>query len=53
MSPLAEKYGARETDLFYDTFIPERLTRYTVHFFSAVVLAGLGFAGLRWVGLIV
>ena len=30
MSPLAEKYGARETDFLYDTFIPERLTRYTV-----------------------
>jgi hypothetical protein len=53
LAPLAEKYGARETDFLYDTFIPERLTRYTFHFFSVVVLAGLAFAGLRWLGAIV
>ena len=52
MSPLAEKYGARETDLLYDTFIPERLTRYTFHFFSVIVLTALAFAGLRWIGAI-
>jgi hypothetical protein len=53
MSPLAVKYGARETDFFYDTFLPERLTRHTFHFFSIVVLLGLVFIGLRWAGVIV
>ena len=52
MSPLAERYGARETGFLYDTFIPERLTRHTVPFFSVVVVLGLLFAGLRWLGVI-
>lgn len=51
LSAIAERYGARESDVFYDTYLPERLTRYTVHFFSTVVLAGLACLGLRWAGL--
>ena len=52
MTPLAIRYGARETDFLFDTFLPERLTRHTVPFFSTVVLAGLALIGLRLVGIV-
>ena len=52
LSAVAVKYGARETDFLYDTFLPERLTRYTVHFFSTVVLVGLALMALRWFGVL-
>ena len=51
LSGIAVRYGAKETEFFYDTFLPERLTRYTVHFFSAVVLLGLALLVLRGLGL--
>lgn len=53
MSPLAERYGAKTTDVLYDTFIPERLTRHTFWFFSLVVLLGLALFALRGIGFIV
>ncbi len=52
LSAPAERYGARETDFFYDTFLPERLTRYTFWFFSTVVLSGLALFALRGLGVI-
>jgi hypothetical protein len=52
LSAIAVRYGARETDFLYDTFLPERLTRYTVHFFSAVVLLGLALIAIRGLGVV-
>lgn len=52
LSVIAVHYGARETGFFYDTFLPERLTRYTVHFFSVVVLLGLALIALRGLGVL-
>jgi hypothetical protein len=52
LSAIAVRYGARETGFFYDTFLPERMTRYTVHVFSAVVLLGLALIALRGLGVV-
>jgi hypothetical protein len=52
LSAIAISYGARETDFLYDTFLPEKLTRHTVPFFTTIVLAGLALLGFRWAGFI-
>jgi len=43
------KYGA-EKGFALDTFLPERVTRYTFQFFTSVMLIRLLLLALRWVG---
>ncbi|MCW5715026.1 MAG: hypothetical protein KIT43_10985 [Bauldia sp.] len=50
LSALARRYGAT-TGYVFDTFLPERATRYTFHFFGTVMAVGLGLLALRWLGL--
>ena len=52
ITPIAVRYGARETDFCFDTFLPERMTRYTIEFFSTIVLLGLLLMALRWAGIL-
>jgi hypothetical protein len=49
LTALAVRYGA-ETGYVFDTFLPERATRYTFNFFGTVMVVGLGLLVLRWVG---
>ena len=51
LTALAVRYGA-ETGYVFDTFLPERATRYTFNFFGTVMVVGLGLLILRWVGLL-
>ncbi|MGE4055999.1 MAG: hypothetical protein AB7F99_14480 [Vicinamibacterales bacterium] len=51
LTPLAVKYGATTGHVF-DTFLPERMTRYTFRFFGTVMATGLLLLGARWLGLI-
>ncbi len=51
LTALAVRYGA-ETGYVFDTFLPERATRYTFNFFGTVMVVGLGLLLLRWVGVI-
>ncbi len=53
LSGVALRYGASRSDFLFDTFMPERLTRHTVFFFSIVVLFGLALLALRGLGLFV
>jgi len=48
LTALAVKYGARTGHVF-DTFLPERVTRYTFRFFGSVLLVGLVLVIARWV----
>ena len=50
LTALAVKYGARTGHVF-DTFLPERITRYTFRFFGSVLALGLLLLAARWVGL--
>lgn len=47
LSALAVKYGARTGHVF-DTFLPERVTRYTFRFFGTVMAIGLLLLVARW-----
>ncbi len=47
LTALAIRYGATR-DGAYDTFFPERCTRYTLRVFGPVIVIGLGLNGLRW-----
>lgn len=49
LTTVAVKYGA-ETGRVGDTFLPERVTRYTFRFFGSVMAVGLLLLGLRWIG---
>lgn len=49
LTALAVRYGA-ETGYAFDTFLPERATRYTFNFFGTLMVMGLGLLLLRWVG---
>lgn len=49
LTALAVRYGAK-TGYVFDTFLPERATRYTFSFFGTVMVVGLGLLLLRWVG---
>jgi hypothetical protein len=49
LTALAVRYGA-EKGYAFDTFLPERATRYTFNFFGTVMVVGLGLLVLRWVG---
>ena len=51
LTALAVRYGA-ETGYVFDTFLPERATRYTFNFFGTLMLTGLGLLLLRWFGLL-
>ena len=49
LTALAVRYGAA-TGYAFDTFLPERATRYTFNFFGTLMVVGLGLLLLRWVG---
>lgn len=49
LTALAVQYGA-EKGYAFDTFLPERVTRYTFQFFTTVMVLGLVLLALRWVG---
>lgn len=49
LTALAVRYGA-ETGYVFDTFLPERATRYTFNFFGTIMVVGLVLLLLRWVG---
>jgi hypothetical protein len=51
LTALAVKYGATTGHVF-DTFLPERWTRYTFRFFGSVMAVGLLLLALRWLGVI-
>lgn len=51
LTGLAVKYGAT-TGRVFDTFLPERATRYTFRFFGSLMALGLVLLALRWFGLI-
>jgi hypothetical protein len=51
LTALAVRYGA-ETGYVFDTFLPERATRYTFTFFGTILVVGLGLLVLRWVGVL-
>ena len=41
------KYGATK-DGAYDTFLPERITRWTFAVFGPVIVVGFGLLAVRW-----
>lgn len=51
LSALARRYGA-STGYVFDTFLPERATRYTFRFFGTMMAIGLALLAMRWIGLI-
>jgi hypothetical protein len=51
LTALAVRYGA-EKGYAFDTFLPERATRYTFRFFGSLMVLGLLLLGLRWVGVL-
>jgi hypothetical protein len=51
LTALAVKYGA-EKGYAFDTFLPERFTRYTFRFFGTLMGFGLLLLVLRWLGAI-
>ena len=50
LTGLAVQYGA-EKGWAFDTFLPERMTRYTFRFFGSLMVLGLALLTLRWTGL--
>ena len=51
LTALAVTYGA-ETGYVFDTFLPERLTRYTFRFFGTLMAVGLLLLATRWLGIL-
>lgn len=51
LSALAVRYGARTGHVF-DTFLPERVTRYTFRFFGTLMAIGLLLLAARWFGIL-
>jgi hypothetical protein len=51
LTGLAVQYGAKTGHVF-DTFLPERATRYTFQFFGTLMVVGLVLLALRWSGLL-
>jgi hypothetical protein len=49
LTALAVRYGA-ETGHVFDTFLPERLTRYTFRVFGSLMVLGLILLAGRWLG---
>ena len=51
LTALAVRYGARTGHVF-DTFLPERATRYTFRVFGSLMALGLLLLALRWLHLL-
>jgi len=51
LTALAVRYGA-EKGYAFDTFLPERVTRYTFRVFGTLMVAGLVLLALRWAGVL-
>jgi hypothetical protein len=51
LTAMAVRYGA-VTGHVFDTFLPEKATRYTFRFFGTLMVVGLVLLGLRWGGAI-
>lgn len=51
LTSLAASYGATTGHVF-DTFLPERWTRYTFRFFGSLMALSLLLLAARWVGLL-
>jgi hypothetical protein len=51
LTAMAVRYGARTGHVF-DTFLPERVTRYTFRFFGSVMAVGLLLLAARLVGVL-
>lgn len=51
LTALAVRYGAEKGHAF-DTFLPERITRYTFRVFGTLMVAGLVLLALRWAGVL-
>lgn len=51
LTALAVQYGA-EKGYAFDTFLPERATRYTFRFFGTLMVIGLALLALRWIGIL-
>ncbi len=51
LTALAVQYGA-EKGYAFDTFLPERATRYTFRFFGTLMVIGLALLVLRWIGIL-
>lgn len=51
LTALAVRYGV-EKGYAFDTFLPERATRYTFRFFGTLMVIGLALLALRWAGVI-
>jgi hypothetical protein len=51
LTAIAVRYGA-VTGHVFDTFLPEKATRYTFRFFGTLMIAGLVLLALRWGGAI-
>jgi hypothetical protein len=47
LTAVAVKYGAGK-DALFDTFLPEPLTRHTLHIFGPLVLLGFVLLAARW-----
>jgi hypothetical protein len=47
LTALAVRFGA-EKGYAFDTFLPERVTRYTFRFFGSLMVLGLILLGLQW-----
>ena len=51
LTALAVSYGARTGHVF-DTFLPERWTRYTFRFFGTLMAIGIALLAARWTGIL-
>jgi len=51
LTAMAVRHGATSGRVF-DTFLPERATRYTFRFFGTLMVAGLALLAARWLGMI-
>jgi hypothetical protein len=51
LTALAVAHGAKSGHVL-DTFLPERLTRYTFRLFGTIMAAGLLFLVVRWLGIL-
>lgn len=51
LTALAVRSGA-EKGYAFDTFLPERATRYTFRFFGTLMVIGLTLLALRWIGIL-
>jgi hypothetical protein len=51
LTTLAVRYGA-EKGYAFDTFLPERITRYTFWFFGSLMLFALVVLAMRWIGVL-